>query len=378
MVATLLTGIRSWCGSLYKRVLPFGKAMKKILIYNQDGSAENLFNPRVRDNCNDPFIFLKEKLATLDYELNVWSGNMEEKADWVFFMSAPAVVSYDGLKGKIRWVKHHIFGLKKALRVEDFYENCVRRGMKERLVLFLWEGKAVSPSNYNSALYKKFNYIFTWNDALVDNKKFFKFHLPIAKDTEMHEPVAFNRKKFLVNISINKCSSTPRELYSERRKSISYFDKHFGGQFDLFGVGWNEPKSRFERLLPWTAKKFKSYKGKVDNKIEILKQYTFSLCYENLAGEDGYITEKIFDCLKAGSVPIYWGAENIEKYVEKNAFIDRRNFKSNRELGKFLSRMDEPSYQTYIEAGQRYLQNKQFSLFSRENFANTIISTLAL
>lgn len=352
--------------------------MKKILIYNQDGSAANLFNPNVRDNCNDPFIFLKEKLATLGYELDVWKGDMEEKADWVFFMSAPAVVSYGGLKGKIRWLKHHVFQLNKALRVRDFYESCVKRGMKERLVLFLWEGKAVSPSNYNFALYKKFNYIFTWNDALVDNKKFFKFHLPIAKDTQMHEPVAFSQKKFLVNISINKSSSTPRELYSERRKSISYFDTHFPGQFDLFGVGWNEPRRRIERLLPWTVKKFKSYKGKVDNKIETLKQYAFSLCYENLAEEDGYITEKIFDCLKAGTVPIYWGAENIEKYVDKDAFIDRRKFKSNRELGEFLSRMDEANYQPYIVAGQRYLQSTQFSLFGREHFADTIINILAL
>ena len=37
---------------------------------------------------------------------------------------------------------------------------------------------------------------------------------------------------------------------------------------------------------------------------------------------NGYVTEKIFDAFKAGCVPVYWGAENITKYVPAECFID--------------------------------------------------------
>ena len=40
----------------------------------------------------------------------------------------------------------------------------------------------------------------------------------------------------------------------------------------------------------------------------------------------GYMTEKIWDSFKAKTVPVYWGASNIEEYVPKNCFIDYRDF----------------------------------------------------
>lgn len=44
-----------------------------------------------------------------------------------------------------------------------------------------------------------------------------------------------------------------------------------------------------------------------DNKIEYLKQFKFNLCPEN-SDDSGYVTEKIFDALKSGCIPIYWGS----------------------------------------------------------------------
>lgn len=46
-----------------------------------------------------------------------------------------------------------------------------------------------------------------------------------------------------------------------------------------------------------------------DQKIEYLKQFKFNLCPEN-SDNKGYVTEKIFDAIKAGCIPIYWGSEN--------------------------------------------------------------------
>lgn len=46
-----------------------------------------------------------------------------------------------------------------------------------------------------------------------------------------------------------------------------------------------------------------------NNKLSYLSQFKFNLCPEN-SNYEGYVTEKIFDSLSAGCVPIYWGANN--------------------------------------------------------------------
>ncbi|KAF8093668.1 hypothetical protein N665_0381s0027 [Sinapis alba] len=53
--------------------------------------------------------------------------------------------------------------------------------------------------------------------------------------------------------------------------------------------------------------------GEVD-KVEALKRYKFSLAFENTNEED-YVTEKFFQSLVAGSVPVVVGAPNIEEFA---------------------------------------------------------------
>jgi hypothetical protein len=45
--------------------------------------------------------------------------------------------------------------------------------------------------------------------------------------------------------------------------------------------------------------------GHTASKHEWLQGYKFNVCPENSAGS-GYVTEKVFDALRAGSVPVYW------------------------------------------------------------------------
>lgn len=48
-----------------------------------------------------------------------------------------------------------------------------------------------------------------------------------------------------------------------------------------------------------------------DEKVKWLRQYRFNMCGENSV-EPGYVTEKIFECLEAGCIPIYYGPKDIE------------------------------------------------------------------
>ena len=44
-----------------------------------------------------------------------------------------------------------------------------------------------------------------------------------------------------------------------------------------------------------------------DNKVAYLKQYKYNICPEN-TNAVGYVTEKLFESIEAGCVPVYWGA----------------------------------------------------------------------
>lgn len=86
----------------------------------------------------------------------------------------------------------------------------------------------------------------------------------------------------------------------------------------------------------------------------------------------GGISEKIFDCLCAGVVPIYYGASDIEQYVPKEAFIDYGKFKDINEMYHFLENMNSKTWETYISAGRKYLESKQTQLVSVELYCKAL------
>lgn len=46
-----------------------------------------------------------------------------------------------------------------------------------------------------------------------------------------------------------------------------------------------------------------------DDKMAYLQQYIFNVCPEN-SNASGYVTEKIFQALNVGCIPVYWGSQN--------------------------------------------------------------------
>ena len=348
--------------------------MKTILIHSISGNDDSFFNPNERDGYNDPYIYLREKLYQKGYLLKSSNGASFDNCEWVLFYDEPSVTPYKGLRGLASRVKSII--LSKPI-TKNFYKECIKRGMKNRMVLFLWEPPSVHPLNWESDLHKLFSIIFTWNDEYVDGVKFVKMFWPQTRKFPDSPVIDFKDKKLLINISMNKSSTHPRELYSERLNSIRYFEKYQTDNFDLYGVGWDNPTIGVA-IKNNHSEKYPSYKGTLLNKWDVLPKYRFSLCYENIYDESGFITEKIFDCFRARCVPIYWGAQNITDYVDKKTFINRRDFKSNKELEDYLVGMSEKKYNDIQEAIQKYLASDRFAKFLPPNFAHTIINTLKL
>ncbi len=225
---------------------------------------------------------------------------------------------------------------------------------KEKRILFLFEPPSTLPTNDRVDLHEYFSKIYTWNDQLVDNKKYFKFYYPVLLPM-IDNPIEFDSKKLCCLISCNKFSSHSNELYSERQKVIRFFETFAPDQFDLYGRSWSSAD-------------YPSYCGGVDRKADCMKWYKFSFAYENIRDIPGYVTEKIFDCFQAGSVPIYWGASNVDVYIPKNCFIAREDFESDAALYEYLVNMTEQEHTRYLDNIRAFLSSEQAQLFSPENF----------
>jgi alpha-1,3-fucosyltransferase 10 len=75
-------------------------------------------------------------------------------------------------------------------------------------------------------------------------------------------------------------------------------------------------------------------------KLSTIGGYRFCLSLEN-AIEDDYVTEKFFDPLLVGTVPIYRGAPNADAFAPgANCFIDAAKFTSEAELAAYIRHLD--------------------------------------
>lgn len=59
----------------------------------------------------------------------------------------------------------------------------------------------------------------------------------------------------------------------------------------------------------------------LQHKIDALMDYQYHVCFENDKNQ-GYFTEKIIDCFATGTIPIYWGANNISSIFNTNGVIE--------------------------------------------------------
>jgi len=347
--------------------------MKTILVHTWGHGDGGLFDPDARDGTSEPAIHLRERLRDLGYGLETSDDHPLADCAWVFFYDGISVWPYHGLKGMLRLARTRIAG---RPRFRNLYDECARSGALPKKALFLWEPPSTSPLNSDHRLHALFPVIFTWNDALVDGRKFFKLHYPQPAHFPDLPRIPFAEKKLLVNISANKHSFHPHELYTARRATIRHFERNRPEDFDLYGMGWERRPGFLGQLLPARSRPYPAYRGMVRHKWDVFPRYRFSICYENIRDEPGYVTEKIFDSMRAGCVPIYWGAPNITQYVDQDAFIDRRQFRSEQALEDYLVGMTEREYDRFQAAIVAYLAGEQFAQFMPSAFAETVLSVL--
>lgn len=142
---------------------------------------------------------------------------------------------------------------------------------------------------------------------------------------------------------------------------------HKLNMFDVYGKYWPKHLKKGESS-PW--------KKRQQEKLEILQNYHFNLAFEN-TNWPNYCTEKIWDSIQGGCLPIYYGEGNaIYQDFPQDSFLDYCQFGDAQELFKYIKLMTPQEFITRmnfcIEAFNTASKNREVTGISPLNLEVTV------
>jgi hypothetical protein len=248
------------------------------------------------------------------------------------------------------------------------------------------ENPVINPLNADASYLSRFRRVFTWNPrfAGLDNVT----RICVPNRLAVGDWPRFGQRKIfscLINANKRFKLTTPNDLYEERVAVVRWYERNASDHFELYGLGWNKPwrqpgpggafKRRLERLGTqlFGYRPFPSWRGEIADKASVLLRAKFAYCYENISGISGYVTEKLFDCLVNGCVPIYWGADDIAGQVPADCFIDRREFRDTAAVHAHLLSITAEEFERRQEAIGEFLRSKDVEPFSSRHFVRLVV-----
>jgi hypothetical protein len=319
---------------------PPSKIFYKDQLFNKNNLVLN------RDEALEPFIRLKNEennsIKTADYLIDIKNADVERE-----YYSLGILGNY-----------------KKLLN----YKNIKFKSF------IIFEPPIVDPNIYEKLpeLTKIFDAVYVHNTVGdgyslkgVNVSKLKNLHWPQPRKGIVEEAWENNnRSNHIVVINGNhKPRLKKGELYSQRIEAMVTLEKK--GKVVLYGRGWKKWWSRSSMWMPYWrnySTLMSIYKGPCESKINTLSKYQFCLCFENME-MFGYITEKIFDCFYAGTIPIYLGAPDIDKHIPSEAFIDCRKFDSWNALQENISNMKNDQIIAMKNAGRNFIESKEYKKY---------------
>jgi hypothetical protein len=271
-----------------------------------------------------------------------------------------------------------------------------------KLVLQLLESPLGRAWTFDRANHSDFDAVISYNPRLYDGRRYFSFMIPVGglsaspppqgtpwKDRRIAclvahvpnvRPLLIRRSglglirqgwKFNVRTWWNYVSEEG-SLYRDRLAIAKTCDEMLGESFEIFGPGWPEARAGSR-----DRQGFRSARGPFGgSKLELLQHYRFNIAYENSADDGGYVTEKLFDALLAGCVPVYLGNMNIERHVHPDAFVDARKFKNCRELVRFIEAMPKEEWSRMRDAGSAFLRDVAPERFGSMQYARSVVGAV--
>lgn len=361
--------------------------MKRILIrpsqWNYDKLQNRMFEAGYSYQAlyREAFRQWRALAAQAGYSMDTWDMHPLETADVLWFIDLPAH-RRDVVEAR-RKAPHALF------------------------VLQIFETPAVGPHFFDPRNHRDFDIVLTYDHRRCDERRYFAYRLPNEiKPMATDLPFAERRVCCMVNTNrlegyftqrqpgpeglpvIGKAlggwqlgwrgflQPTQGELYTTRRRLARAADRLDIGALDVYGPGWNgEPISWFP-LYPNRPYRCRAGGVVKEDKASLVGRYRFCISFENFEGDRGWIGEKIFDSLAAGTVPVYRGDQSIHEAIPKKAMVHAGDFRDEESLLRYLATCPENEWRAMRDAGQAYLRSAQFRPFTSEAFAKRMMEVL--
>lgn len=179
-----------------------------------------------------------------------------------------------------------------------YIDDSIKQEVDKNKINYAWlsESKTIIPKVYDWAinnieyLEDNFELIFVHDKSLLPLSNKFKYTICNAVPW-INDRSIFNKTKLLSMITSNKT------ICQEHKYRVEIADK-YKDSLDLYGRGYKE----------------------ISIKEEGLRDYFFSITMEN-GNYPLMFTEKISDCFATGTIPIYWGHEQISEIFNPEGII---------------------------------------------------------
>lgn len=317
-----------------------GKALNKIALVppNNTHFSNRVFKQEYhRDNGEIFFKYLKKFFLSEGYQLNT-------------------IDKYEGLENVTAILIYRLdYHLKYLLRA-------LKKNKKIKIYYFALEPPSICHLHNNNILKLwQFNQIYSWNDKLSIINGFQKiYYTSDIQPLFLNEEIFRKRRDKIVAIFSYKRGKKANG-YKLRYNIIHQLSKQ--NLIDLYGYGWEKCNDKYIR---------KCYNGVISSKKEILVNYKYCLSFEN-SSFDNYFTEKIFDPISMGCIPLYWGAPNIGEYIDSNLII-KVGMNDNPNL--LLKKVKDFDMKLFLKSREKFVKNYSGSPFNPIVLSKHVVSRI--
>lgn len=196
---------------------------------------------------------------------------------------------------------------------------------KANRILVMLECEAILPDMHSPSTLSQYGWIFSPSPLWARSFDTIHFNYPVLPSTSDEVCISNSARYKLGMIQRNLYSCIKGEMYTFRRRIIRRLHEN-GISLELRGHGWQKSSIlnffQYYRLIQFQVRKgnvsnlifFPHYFRKirmpdakpVGNKLDFLSQVEVAIVIENSLN---YVSEKLFDCFRAGCVPIYVGPD---------------------------------------------------------------------
>lgn len=249
-----------------------------------------------------------------------------------------------------------------------FYSNFGYEHLKYKCTKIFYSGENIAPNYFFC------DYAFSFEDT--DEKNFFlphfaeyEYFFDFKNNIKHEETDAYKntRKEKFCNFMASNYKAKERIKFVKelmKKKKVDCLGPVLYNMEDRDTIGKQDQAGKY---IDWRKEK-----------LETIKEYKFTMAFENEQAYN-YVTEKIYQPLLVGSIPIYWGAPNVNTLFNPKCFVNVNRFNSYKEAIAEIVRIDEDEtyYQTFFEE-LAILPNSKLIEVSKEKILeriNTIIQS---